>query len=64
MPSLVGYGYSSAPSVDQDFTTRDNAVLFNSLMEGLGMKGYIAQGGDIGSFVSRFMASFDSCKGA
>lgn len=63
VPSLIGYGYSSAPPLDRDFATRDNATLFNLLMEGLGLKNYIAQGGDIGSFVSRFMASSDSCKG-
>jgi len=63
VPSLIGYGYSSAPPVDKEFTTRDNAPIFNSLMEGLGFKGYIAQGGDVGSAVSRYLAAFDSCKG-
>jgi hypothetical protein len=32
-------------------------------MEGLGLKGYIAQGGDVGSAVSRYLAEFVSCKG-
>jgi microsomal epoxide hydrolase len=63
VPSLIGYGYSSAPPLDKEFTTRDNAPIFNSLMEGLGFKGYIAQGGDVGSAVSRYLAEFDSCKG-
>lgn len=63
VPSLIGYGYSSAPPLDKEFTTRDNAPIFNSLMEGLGFKGYIAQGGDVGSAVSRYLAEHDSCKG-
>jgi len=63
VPSLIGYGYSSAPPLDKEFRTRDNAPIFNSLMEGLGFKGYIAQGGDVGSAVSRYLAEFDSCKG-
>jgi microsomal epoxide hydrolase len=63
VPSLIGYGYSSAPPLDKEFTTRDNAPIFNSLMEGLGFKAYIAQGGDVGSAVSRYLAEFDSCKG-
>jgi microsomal epoxide hydrolase len=63
VPSLIGYGYSSAPPVDKEFRTRDNAPIFNSLMEGLGFTGYIAQGGDVGSAVSRYLAEFDSCKG-
>jgi len=63
VPSLIGYGYSSAPPVDKEFRTRDNAPIFNSLMEGLGFKGYIAQGGDVGSAVSRYLAEHDSCKG-
>ena len=62
-PSLIGYGYSSAPPLDKEFRTRDNAPIFNYLMEGLGFKGYIAQGGDVGSAVSRYLAEFDSCKG-
>jgi microsomal epoxide hydrolase len=64
VPSLIGYGFSSAPPVDRDFTTADNAVLIDSLMRGLGLEGYIAQGGDIGSYVSRFLGErYDSCKG-
>jgi microsomal epoxide hydrolase len=63
VPSLIGYGYSSPPPIDKEFTTGSNAPIFNSLMEGLGFKGYIAQGGDVGSSVSRFLAEFDACKG-
>jgi microsomal epoxide hydrolase len=60
---LIGYGYSSPPPTDKEFTTGSNAPIFNAFMEGLGLKGYIAQGGDVGSAVSRFLADFDSCKG-
>lgn len=33
-------------------------------MRGLGFKSYVAQGGDIGSFVSQLLCQhFDACKG-
>lgn len=33
-------------------------------MRGLGFSSYVAQGGDIGSFVSQLLAQkFDACKG-
>lgn len=65
VPSLPGYGYSSGPPVDADYTIEKAAATLNKLMEGLGFKsGYLAQGGDLGSFVSRHQATyFDSCKG-
>ena len=64
VPSLIGYGFSSPPPLDDDFTTGDNAALFDKLMTGLGFKGYIAQGGDVGSLVSRALgAEFPACKG-
>ena len=64
VPSLIGFGYSSPTPVDADFATRDNAGVIDKLMSGLGLKGYVAQGGDIGSFVARFMAKESSiCAG-
>ena len=64
VPSLIGFGYSSPPPVDADFGTRDDAFLFDKLMQGLGLTGYVAQGGDIGSFVARFIAQNSSiCAG-
>jgi microsomal epoxide hydrolase len=64
VPSLIGYGFSSPPPVDDDFTTRDNAALFDKLMTGLGFKNYIAQGGDVGSLVSSTLgAEYPACKG-
>ena len=65
VPSLIGYGYSSPPPIDIDFATRDDAFLIDRLMDGLGLQGYVAQGGDIGSFVSRFIAQNSTiCAGA
>ena len=65
VPSLIGYGFSSPPPLDKDFTTRDNANVFDGLMRGLGFEKYIAQGGDVGSLVSRFLgAEHEGCKGA
>lgn len=63
VPSLVGYGFSSPPPVDIDFATKDNATLFDVLMRGLGFDTYIAQGGDVGSLVARFMGELPACKG-
>jgi len=38
--------------------------MMDRLMVGLGLKGYIAQGGDIGSYFCRILAKeSDSCKG-
>lgn len=64
MPSLVGYGFSSGPSTTSNTKTPDVAWIINSLMVGLGFgNGYIAQGGDIGSYVARILGSkFDECK--
>ena len=64
MPSLVGYGFSSGPSTTSNTRTPDVAWIINSLMVGLGFgNGYIAQGGDIGSYVARILGSkFDECK--
>jgi microsomal epoxide hydrolase len=64
VPSLVGYGFSSGPSTTSNTKTPDVAWIINSLMVGLGFgNGYIAQGGDIGSYVARILGSkFDECK--
>ena len=64
VPSLPGYGYSSGPPTDKNFTTEGIARVMDKLMVGLGFgDGYIAQGGDIGSFVSRVLgATAPSCK--
>jgi len=65
VPSLPGYGYSSGPPVDKDYGVVEAAGAMNNLMIGLGFgSGYLAQGGDLGSFVSRVLAmQYDACKG-
>lgn len=64
VPSLPGYGYSSGPPLDRDFTTENCAAVLDKLMVGLGFgDGYISQGGDIGSFLTRILVvTSDSCK--
>lgn len=45
---------------------KDVGYLFNGLMEGLGFgDGYVAQGGDIGSYVTNELgAKYPACKSA
>lgn len=64
VPSLPGYGYSSGPPLDRDFKCEDIAGVMDKLMVGLGFgDGYVTQGGDIGSFVSRILGKIStSCK--
>lgn len=65
VPSLPGYAFSSGPPLDHNFTMADVAKILNTLMVdlGFGETGYIAQGGDIGSRVSRLLgAKYDECK--
>ena len=63
-PSLLGYGYSSGPPLDKDFVIPDLAAVMDKLMRGLGFSsGYIAQGGDLGSYVARVLGvTSDACK--
>lgn len=67
VPSLIGYGFSSPPPTDRPFTGAVQAAIFDGLMRGLGFGkehgGYLAQGGDVGSFVVRIMTKFDGCNG-
>ncbi|XDG03175.1 hypothetical protein ABKA04_002790 [Annulohypoxylon sp. FPYF3050] len=65
VPSLPGYAYSSGPPVEVDYRVDIAAGALNNLMVGLGFgSGYLAQGGDLGSFMSRFLAmNYDTCKG-
>ncbi|KAK5116441.1 hypothetical protein LTR62_007989 [Meristemomyces frigidus] len=64
VPSLPGYGYSNGPPLDRDFDCEGIARVVDKLMVGLGFgEGYVAQGGDVGSFVSRILAvSHEGCK--
>jgi len=63
-PSLPGYAYSSGPPVDADYSIEQASSVMNNLMIGLGFdSGYLAQGGDLGCFVSRIQATkYDACK--
>ncbi|EME83297.1 uncharacterized protein MYCFIDRAFT_52339 [Pseudocercospora fijiensis CIRAD86] len=65
-PSLPGYGYTNGPPLDRNTTTEDIAAVLDRFMIGLGFgDGYIAQGGDIGSFLTRIIAvTSPACKAA
>ncbi|KAJ5619978.1 hypothetical protein N7510_003962 [Penicillium lagena] len=64
VPSLPGYAFSSPPPLTRDFQIQDVARIMNSLMRELGFSnGYVVQGGDIGSKISRVMAAtYDEVK--
>ena len=66
VPSLVGYTLSSGPPLNKNFTTPDLSRVNDKLMKELGFgDGYVAQGGDVGSGVTRILAmGHDSCKAA
>ncbi|KAI8902798.1 epoxide hydrolase [Globomyces pollinis-pini] len=55
VPSLPGYGFSSAPK-ERGFGCMEMAKTLHQLMIKLGYSKYIAQGGDWGSFISRAIA--------
>lgn len=65
VPSLPGYAYSDGPALEADYTIEAAADAIHNLMtKGLGFTRYVAQGGDLGSFVSRILAlKYDECKG-
>ncbi|KAK5174282.1 uncharacterized protein LTR77_001362 [Saxophila tyrrhenica] len=64
VPSLPGHAYSNGPPLDKDHTIQDTARVLDKLMVGLGFGGgYVTQGGDTGSFISRVLgATSDSVK--
>ncbi|KZL64874.1 epoxide hydrolase [Colletotrichum tofieldiae] len=63
-PSLPGYGLSGSPCQDVEMTLELAARIMNQLMIDLGFgKGYVAQGGDLGSLLARIMSvRYDACK--
>ncbi|PGH30164.1 microsomal epoxide hydrolase [[Emmonsia] crescens] len=66
VPSLPGYAFSSAAPLTRDFTQADTTKIMHQLMVDLGFEtsGYLAQGGDLGSFVARGLAEeYEACKG-
>ncbi|KAF2200651.1 epoxide hydrolase-like protein [Delitschia confertaspora ATCC 74209] len=63
VPSLPGYTFSGG-SVDKDWTIPDVSRIMDQLMRNLGFEKYIAQGGDVGSFVAHELAvKYDGCAG-
>lgn len=62
--TIPGYTLSSGPPLDKPFGTEDIARVINKMMIGLGFgDGYVSQGGDVGSFVSKVLAGmYDECK--
>ncbi|KZF25282.1 alpha/beta-hydrolase [Xylona heveae TC161] len=64
VPSLPGYAFSSRPPLEKNFALKDASYLLNEVMLSLGFgDGYVVQGGDIGSRLSRVMSVlYPSCK--
>lgn len=64
-PSLPGFTLSGIPQLSHDISQVDVARITDSLMKRIGFgSGYIAQGGDVGSRVSRIIAvDHEACKG-
>jgi len=62
VPSLPGYTLSAKTPLDKDWSLQDSTRVLDQLMKNLGFGKYIAQGGDVGSFVGMAMAvTSDSC---
>ncbi|KPM34913.1 hypothetical protein AK830_g11649 [Neonectria ditissima] len=64
VPSIPDYGLSSGPSQDIELNLEQAARVMNQLMLDLGFSsGYVAQGGDVGSWLTRLMSlRFTPCK--
>ncbi|KAF9127577.1 epoxide hydrolase [Mortierella sp. 14UC] len=62
VPSLPGFGWSQAPK-EKKFGVRAIAKTLHELMQHLGYKYYLAQGGDWGAIISRTIATLypDNC---
>jgi len=64
VPSIPDYGLSTRAEEDtKELTMEGASEALNSLMVALGFDAYVAQGGDVGSFLSQTMCGlFDECK--
>ncbi|RFU74149.1 epoxide hydrolase [Trichoderma arundinaceum] len=64
VPSLTGYGLSDPPPAERNFTLGEATWMLDHLLtKALGFTYYVAQGGDVGSFISRIMgAKYPACK--
>ncbi|CAN9176463.1 unnamed protein product [Alternaria alternata] len=58
-PSLPGFGLSSDPPLQKDWKVADTSRIMHKLLLSLGFgpSGYLVQGGDIGSLISREIAA-------
>ena len=64
VPSLPGYTLSTVQSIGKEWTMPDTARVLNQLMLNLGFDKYLAQGGDVGSFLARILnVYYDACLG-
>ncbi|KAF2025722.1 alpha/beta-hydrolase [Setomelanomma holmii] len=66
VPSLPGYTLSSDPPLTRNWKVADTARIMHKLLLslGFGSSGYLVQGGDIGSLVSRVIAAtYPECRG-
>ncbi|RVX67737.1 hypothetical protein B0A52_07860 [Exophiala mesophila] len=54
-PSIPGYGFSPSPR-KPGFGYRQSGAAFHALMQKLGYKKYVFQGGDAGDLINRYMA--------
>jgi microsomal epoxide hydrolase len=64
VPSLPGYTLGAELPKDRAWTLEDSSRVLNSLMKELGFDKYIAQGGDVGSYLARIMAQkYEACVG-
>ncbi|KAH7081019.1 Alpha/Beta hydrolase protein [Paraphoma chrysanthemicola] len=66
VPSLPGFTLSSDPPLERDWKVADTSRIMHNLMLslGFGSTGYLVQGGDIGSLVSRVIAAtYPECRG-
>jgi pimeloyl-ACP methyl ester carboxylesterase len=66
VPSIPDYGLSTrSRELERELTMDEAAAALDELMVqlGFGDGGYVAQGGDIGSFLAQVMcATFDACR--
>lgn len=63
VPSLPGYPLSARPT-SKEWSLEDSSRVLNQLMLNLGFERYLAQGGDVGSFLARLSAqSHEACVG-
>lgn len=63
VPSVPGYGFTKI-SVNKNMTVFDASRILNKLMVKLGFTQYIAQGGDVGSMITKTVVEeYDECIG-